>query len=323
MYIELSEEHVNNGHISQDIVDQVNLSGETKMRIVRTSIKQLPSFENIENLAIIECDIVEIPAMPKLNEIYINMSTTEHIHNSPNLEVLSLVDCQSFKHFPEVDLKKLIIFRSNVERIPLYRNLVHMDLRDMFLNEIPKLDNLVTLRLREVPELRELPPLNNLENLFIMRARNLRNIPSLPKLKVFTLEYTTRLDSLPCFPSLENFMCHSSNISTLPPEGSPLVKLSMVDESRIKIIPDYLTLEKLTVIHCPNMTRVPYLPTLVEIYLENSSFEYIGIVNIVTYKKWRNMVDAQISVIATVSRKRNLGPDLGGKEGLVKYLKPA
>lgn len=321
MPFKILKKHLENGLVKQDIIDQINNSGETKLNIYGMVIKQLPSFRYIKELKIEESVINEIPSMPMLKELYISTSSTEYIHNSPNLEVLTVIDSYNLFDYPEVDLKKLTIIQSDVSRIPRYRNLVELTIKEAILfREIPQLDSLVILNLQEIPRLEKIPLLNNLKELNISSLERLVELPSLPNLKKLKIEYDTRLVSLPYFPRLDHLVLFSSDISTLPPEETPLVVLSICDVPHIKIIPDYPTLQKLVALHCNNVTRVPYLPALVKMDSGASSLEDIGIVDIETYRKWKYMADVQIRAVASMSRKKNLGPDISGKHGLGKYL---
>lgn len=127
---------------------------------------------------------------------------------------------------------------------------------------------------------------------------------------------------MPFFPKLRELTYNSGNLSALPPRQTPLVKLDLENAPSIHIIPDYPKLNFLRLYHCLHIKRIPYLPALMSLYCHNSSLIDVGIVDLETYRKWRNMADSQINAIASLSRKNKLGPDLGGKHGLVKYLKP-
>lgn len=64
MPFEILEQHLykGKGHIKENIVEEINASGETELRICDKDIKTLPLFYNIEKLTLLDCDLIlEIP----------------------------------------------------------------------------------------------------------------------------------------------------------------------------------------------------------------------------------------------------------------------
>lgn len=189
MPFEILQSHVDNGLIRKEVVDQINSSRETELSISGISLDQLPSFVKIEILTIHNCNIVEIPVMPKLKVLSVESSDDLYrIYSSPKLEVLNLIDCRNFQNFPDVDLKYLKIDNNDViKRIPRYSSLVSLDLKYMNLYETPPLDSLVMMRLTSTM-LEKIPICKNLKFLFINVLNITKKIPSMPKLEVLTIQ---------------------------------------------------------------------------------------------------------------------------------------
>jgi hypothetical protein len=227
-------------------------------------ITDISMLNNIYDISIYECNNINI--MPNIFNSsilsfncckFITNDTLKTFNNVNKLKIKNCINITKINNLLYIPVKKLTIINDYeiIIDFPILNNLDKLTISEKFDNLNNLGDNINRLTLLSCYKLKTIPKITNLKSLVIIN-----NNFDIPCMLNYKLNYLINLEEL----TIEDWLCFNLNCL------SSLTKLKFLylDSCKLHSLPNLLYLNKLKIINCLNITSLPKIKNVIELYLK-------------------------------------------------------